>query len=66
MVALSGTLLVVYQIYAVEHDSLFFLWVTHAYFQNEFFMFFSINSFLGQFLVLCVASWIDGFDPFLI
>jgi hypothetical protein len=54
MVALSGTLLVVYQICAAEHDiSLFPRGDTCIF--PKLVMSFSINTFLGQFLVFCVA-----------
>jgi hypothetical protein len=55
MVALSGTLLVVYQICAAEHDTFLFSegdtrifpkWVTYRFLNN---------AFLDQFMVFCVA-----------
>jgi hypothetical protein len=52
MIALSGTVLVVYQIYAAEHDPFFPPEVMLAFFQNKSF---KSYTFLDQFLVICTA-----------
>jgi hypothetical protein len=54
MVALSGTLLAVYQICVAKHDFFSSPEVTLAFFQNELLVFLD-SAFLNQFLVYCVA-----------
>ena len=54
MAALSGTLLMVYQICAAEHDIVLFSRGDIIFFQTELLVFLD-NAFPNQFLVFCVA-----------